>query len=134
MNTHEEVNQSNTDIPESTILAEQVLQIYSAIFTTIITTVINSSILIFILWPVIDHTILLIWFAVILVVSLVRGFSAHQYKIANPSVEKAHFWFRVFFVGSSLASLVWGGEHPQYGYFQKTILHVRCFLPLPLVV
>lgn len=110
MTTHEEVNQSNTDIPESTILAEQVLQIYSAIFTTIITTVINSSILIFILWPVIDHTILLMWFTVILIISLVRGVSAHQYKIENPSVEKANFWFRRFFIGSSLASLVWGAS------------------------
>ena len=110
MASHEEINQSSTDNPESTILAEQVLLCYSAINTTIVATLINASILIFILWSVIEHEVLLIWLTVIVLVSLSRGITAYQYKMAKPHQENALFWMRRFLVGSSLASLVWGAS------------------------
>lgn len=92
----------------ATILAEQTSQIYAAVKSTIIATLINSSILVFVLWSVIDHDILLIWLAAITLISLARSINAYQYKKTTPHLEKAPLWSRRFLTGSLLASLAWG--------------------------
>lgn len=92
----------------ATILAEQTSQIYAAVKSTIIATLINSSILVFVLWSVIDHDILLIWLAAITLISLACSINAYQYKKTTPHLEKAPLWSRRFLTGSLLASLAWG--------------------------
>ena len=110
MNTDEEVNHSNTNVSESAILAEQVLHSYSAINTANIATFINSPILIFILWSVVEHDILLIWLTLIVLVTLSRGIAAYQYKMAKPRPEKVHLWMRRYLIDVFLTALIWGAS------------------------
>lgn len=108
MNTSEKVKRSNPNIPESTILADQVLHSYSATYTANIATFINSPILVFILWPVVEHHVLLIWLTLVILASLSRGVSAYQYKRADNSAEKLLFWRNRYLVDVFLVGLVWG--------------------------
>ncbi|MDH5353463.1 MAG: ATP-binding protein [Gammaproteobacteria bacterium] len=100
----------STDIHHTAVLAEQTSQIYAAVNNAIIATIINASILVFVLWPVIDHNILQIWLAAIFLISLVRGISAYLYNKTGPHLQKASLWYRRFLIGSLLASLVWGAS------------------------
>lgn len=110
MNTDTKTKLSNINIPESTILAQQTLQSYASTYNAIIATFINASILVVVLWPVISHNILLLWLAAISLVSLARGITAYQYKIASPSPEKIPTWTRLLIIETWLAALVWGAS------------------------
>jgi len=110
MTTQTKVNQSGTNLPESIILAQQTLQIYASVNNALIASFINASILVVVLWPVIDHGILLIWLAAISFVTLARGISAYQYKKAAPPPEKTPIWSRRFIIETWLAALVWGAS------------------------
>jgi PAS domain S-box-containing protein len=99
---------NSTGIHESAIMAEQVSHIYAALYSALIAVLINASILVIVLWSFIDSGILLIWLAVILLISLARGITAYQYKKTASSTEKTHLWFRRFLMGSLLSSLAWG--------------------------
>lgn len=95
---------------DSTILAEQTSQIYGAVNKAIITTILNSTILIIVLWPVIDHKVLLSWLTLILLVSIIRSFTSYRYKLSSPSPAKAQVWTQRFLFGSIVASIVWGSS------------------------
>ncbi|MDH5612823.1 MAG: ATP-binding protein [Gammaproteobacteria bacterium] len=108
MTTHIEAGQSITKIPDSIICAEQTSQIYAVFNSVIIATLINALILVFVLWPVVDHDILLIWLTALGLVTLSRGIIAHLYKTIKPLPEKTSLWSRRFIIGSVLSSLLWG--------------------------
>ncbi len=95
---------------ELAIIAEQTSQIYAAAKNGILATIINSVILVIVLWPVISHEILLIWLAIILLVSLLRIVNAYRYKIASPSPQEVHVWTQRFLLGSSIASVIWASS------------------------
>lgn len=95
---------------DSAILAEQTSQIYASVNTAIIATFINSIILAIVLWPVIEHHIIIIWLSSLILLSLVRGISAYRYKILSPSTDKAELWCQRFLIGSVLASIIWGSS------------------------
>ena len=109
MTTHIESSQSMADIPESTILAEQTSLLYAALNNGILATLINASILILILWPDLDHDILITWATILGLVSLSRVITRHLYITGNSATEKASLWYRRFLIGTVLASLVWAG-------------------------
>ena len=106
--TKSDTQSNRAVVPESAILAEQTSQMYAAVTAAVFATFINASILIFVLWPVIDHTILLIWLAVIVVINLLRGVLAYQYRTTAPPDEQVFHWYRWMLVSSLLAALAWG--------------------------
>ncbi|MCK4706459.1 MAG: PAS domain S-box protein, partial [Gammaproteobacteria bacterium] len=106
----EDTQSSSSDYHESAVLAEQTSQLYAAVNFAIIGTFINASILVFVMWSVIDHDTLLIWLIAIVLISLARGITAHQYKKAAPPIENSRFWIQRFLIGSVLISLVWGAS------------------------
>ena len=109
MNNHIEASLSIANIPESTILDEQTSLLFASLNSAILATLINASILLFILWPVIDHDILMIWVTTLGLVSLSRLTIGHLYRTGNSVAENASIWYRRFLVGSILASLIWAG-------------------------
>lgn len=92
------------------ILAEQTSQAYTAITKAIFATIINSTILTVVLWPVISHKVLLAWLISILLVSIFRVFVAYRYKLASPSPEEVQIWNRRFLLGSVVSSTIWGAS------------------------
>lgn len=107
MTVHKDIKKSNTDISELTILSEQTALIYSAINNAMIATFINATILVTVLWPVVEHVLLLIWLTAILLISLSRGITAYFYYKSPASPDNAVYWSRNFLIGSILASLMW---------------------------
>lgn len=104
-------NQSKDEkIHHLAIIAEQTSQIYAAVNNAIIATIINSIILIVVLWPVIQHEILLLWLISILLVSFARGILAYRFKTATPSPDNMHLWTQRFLLGSIIASIIWGAS------------------------
>ena len=97
---------SSTDIHSAAVLAELTSQIYTAVNNAIIATFINASILVFVLWSVIDHDILQIWLAAIILISLARGINAYLYNKTAPHQQKAYLWYRRFLIGSLLFSRI----------------------------
>ncbi|MCW8900701.1 MAG: ATP-binding protein [Gammaproteobacteria bacterium] len=95
---------------ELAILAEQTSQLYANVSNAIIATVINSLILVFVLWPVVEAELLLSWLFSILFVSLLRGIIAYRYKKTSPLIEQPHIWARYFISGSIAASIMWGAS------------------------
>ena len=89
------------------ILAEQTSQIYAAVKLGIVAQIINSIILTIVLWPVIDHKVLLYWLTSILFISLIRSIIAYRYNIASPSLEETNRWTQRFLFGVITASLIW---------------------------
>lgn len=88
-----EVKKTYNTIPHDlAILAEQTSQIYAAVNKSLIATFINSIILTFVLWTVIDHNILLIWLFSILLVSLLRFYTAYRFKKTSPSPDEIDIW------------------------------------------
>ena len=93
-----------------TILAEQTSHIYAAVIKAILATIINSTILTIVLWPVISHTILLTWLTLLLLLSIIRSFTVYRYKLASPSPEEVKIWTHRFMLGSIAASTIWGSS------------------------
>jgi len=96
------------EIHKPAIFAEQTSQLYAAVNSALVATLINSYILVAVLWPVIEHDILLSWLIAIVLVSLARGITAIKYNKVSRSADETLTWFRYFFAGTILASLVWG--------------------------
>jgi len=90
------------------ILAEQTKQFYKSFTTSLIATIINAPILVVVLWPAVDHNMLLIWLSALMTLTLFRAATAFLYQKGRPPPERAHMWYRRFLVGTLLASLLWG--------------------------
>lgn len=92
------------------VLAEQTSQIYSAVKNAIVATVINSIILVVVLWQVVEHSLLLTWLASILFVTLIRGVNTYRYHKAPLSVDDSQIWAQRFLIGSIAGSVIWGAS------------------------
>jgi len=98
----------STDPLQPAIFAEQVTQIYGSFYSSFVATIINAPILVIVMWPAIDHSILLTWLSLILLLTLMRSYLSYQYNKASPPPEKAHLWYRRFLVGNITAAILWG--------------------------
>lgn len=103
---HQEKTNSNNVV----VLAEQTLQMYIAVKNAIIATVINSLILVVVLWQVVEHKLLITWLVSILFVSLLRSLNTYLYQKASPSPNEAHIWAQRFLIGSITGSVIWGAS------------------------
>ena len=89
------------------VLAVQTKQIYSGTYNAVIGTLINTSIVVYVMWPVVDHRVLLLWLTTIILVSLARSTIAYQYKVTDHSAAKARQWSRLYLLGCYAAALSW---------------------------
>ncbi|MDT8281264.1 MAG: GGDEF domain-containing protein [Gammaproteobacteria bacterium] len=68
----------------------------------------NAALLTVILWSAQDHSILLAWFSVLLISTVLRLFLFHSYRKAAPLGEDVLAWEKPYFMTLILSSLVWG--------------------------
>lgn len=90
------------------IKAEQTKLLFNAMPLSIMATVINACILVFVQWNIVAHELLLIWLITLLLVTVFRGVLANEYQ---KNYEKAYAnekWTSWFIVGVILASIIWG--------------------------
>ena len=92
------------------VLEEQTSQLYASVNKAIIATIINSIILVIVLWSAVEHDLLLGWLFSIILVSMLRGFSAFRYKTSSIDLNEVRVWHQRFLFGSVLASILWGAS------------------------
>jgi hypothetical protein len=74
----------------------------------ILATVVNASILVFILWEQITHWILTLWYIIILLVSLIRYILNERFLgRADPS-QDIRLWGQLLKVGLAISGVLWG--------------------------
>ncbi|MDH5600225.1 MAG: ATP-binding protein [Gammaproteobacteria bacterium] len=92
------------------VLNVQVSQLYEPMGKALFVTVLNSSILVIVLWPAVERNFLLSWLFSIVFVSVLRGVSAYQYKASSIPISDVHIWHQRFLMGSIAASFLWGAS------------------------
>lgn len=102
---YKSVNKKHDDLE---LLEEQTSQLYASVNKAVIATVINSIILVMVLWNAVEPEFLLSWLFAIICISLFRAISAYRYKISSVVLHDVYSWYRHFLVGSVLASILWG--------------------------
>ena len=85
-----------------------VSQVYSRSPIGIIATIINASLLVYILWELIPHRILTVWLSLILLVSLLRFILNAQFRRAPDRIQKIDRWGRLLPAGLGLSGVLWG--------------------------
>ena len=98
---------NHSNIEPGVVLSYQVEQLFGSALSALAATVINSLILVAVMWPVIDHTILFVWLSLQVVVSLMRGIVVYKYRKSHFKNDAA-YWYQLFLIGLSFAYLLWG--------------------------
>ncbi|MDH5395909.1 MAG: ATP-binding protein [Gammaproteobacteria bacterium] len=93
---------------EEEVLYEQVNHLYLSLNKAIIAALVNAGILMFVLWGVIEHIILIGWFLSLTVLNVIRSVTAYRYHAATPGIEQTYTWRNRFIIGSLLSSVIWG--------------------------
>jgi len=87
--------------------AEQTKLLYEAMPLSMLATIINALLLVFLTWEVIDQTILLSWLIVLLVVSFFRSLLTYIYHRNQYGVYQT-LWGKYFTIGAVFSGIVWG--------------------------
>ena len=90
------------------IKAEQTKLLFNAMPLSIMATVINACILVFVQWNIVAHERLLIWLFSLLLVTMFRGVLAYEYKKKYEKAYANDKWTSWFIVGVVITSLIWG--------------------------
>lgn len=85
-----------------------VTQIYKRISIAILATLVNAPILIFVLWEQVFHWKLMLWFAMILLVSLTRIILNVKYLKTVDGNKHIHLWSRLQFYSLGICGVLWG--------------------------
>ena len=101
-------NKSQASDDRHRLYAEQVKLLYAQASVSMIATLANSTILTFILWKVISHTILLAWFSCNLLITLIRYLLVYRYRCTSSKSLEIHRWGSWFTVGLACGGIVWG--------------------------
>ncbi|PIQ32467.1 MAG: hypothetical protein CO186_03295 [Zetaproteobacteria bacterium CG_4_9_14_3_um_filter_49_83] len=88
--------------------AEQLKLLHEAILLPISVSVILACVLVAFEWQQIEHSQLLSWLFVFIMVSLARLKLAYAYRQAQPKIEQHACWETYFLIGSISAAVLWG--------------------------
>lgn len=94
---------------EKLVYTEQVRLIYSQTMTAAVGSPVAGAIFVWIFWAVSDHTVLLIWFACLVVTSVVRIPVYLIFLRQNQEgIEKSRRWLNVYIFNTLLQGSLWG--------------------------
>lgn len=103
---------SSTDSPEAElynhIKAESVHLLYRQLMVALPVALINATFLVYVLWDVIPHTTLLVWFSLITTLTISRILQSYIYFSRTPSDTAAARWGTLFTTCALLHGLLWG--------------------------
>jgi diguanylate cyclase (GGDEF)-like protein/PAS domain S-box-containing protein len=100
--------------------------VYSNTPLALVTSLLNSFILVYLLWPVFDRARLVIWLLAICLISLPRFFLSLRFKQIEPKENSIEVWAGCALAGALLAGLGWGGA--SYFLFAVDSLPHQVFL------
>lgn len=88
--------------------AEQVRLLYDNLLVGLFAGILNAAILVFVQWSVIEHRVLLLWFAAIALLTVSRYVMRYAYRRTAIAPAHAGRWGRYFTVGTALSGIAWG--------------------------
>ena len=95
-------------VEAQSLLNEQVKLLFAALPMGMLAGLVNAAILVFVIWGVIDGSVLIAWYAILSLVTLVRFGLVYAYRRARPSPGQAAYWARLFTLGTAFSGVVWG--------------------------
>jgi len=96
------------DIALTDVRLEQVRIIYAAIPSSLLVILVNSAILSTVLWNVVDHGIISLWFLASNCLSLFRYYLYRQFSYQNEQRPATNFWYHLAIITSALSGATWG--------------------------
>jgi diguanylate cyclase (GGDEF)-like protein/PAS domain S-box-containing protein len=90
------------------IYGEQLNLVVSALPLSLLTIIINGTLLAAIQWPVINHQIIIGWYGVLLLISVLRYYWYRHYSQGRPEQRNPIYWGNRFFFGTILSGMSWG--------------------------
>ena len=90
------------------IAAEQVRLLYTNAPAGFVATVVNAGVVTFILWQTVAPALILGWFGLVIVITLLRYALVRRYHRQAPTAEQIQPWRRRFSIGAGAAGVVWG--------------------------
>jgi PAS domain S-box-containing protein len=97
-----------TAVKKEKIYLDQIQKLSGHTILGISATLINSLILSLILWNVAPRMHVVIWFIVLVLISLVRLFLQKSYSKVTPTLENAKKWENMFILTLAFSGIVWG--------------------------
>jgi diguanylate cyclase (GGDEF)-like protein len=90
------------------IQVDKLQLLYQQSYPAIYVSTFAAIILIAMLWPVQDHTALLIWLAVLIITALSRIYLFTRYRYVAPQGQDVLAWEKPYFITLTLTALAWG--------------------------
>ncbi len=90
------------------IATGQVTLLYTQAPAGLVASVANAGVVVYLLWPLIAHALLLSWWTLLLALSLGRLLLVRHYQRGAHSVHELRYWRRLFLLGASANGLLWG--------------------------
>lgn len=88
--------------------ADKLQLLYRQSFPSIFFSTFNAALLSFLLWSVQDHTVLLVWFAVLVLTAIGRLYLFISYRRVAPQGKDVLLWEEPYFITLMLTTLTWG--------------------------
>lgn len=90
------------------LLAEQTRMLYEAAVNSAAATLVTSSVLVFVLWTVVDHQKLVIWQVAMVLTLFARVFIYRAYKVASPEDSQVQPWVHRYLSVVLMTAWLWG--------------------------
>ncbi len=80
--------------------------LYNNLTSSSLVILFNATLFIYILWPIVDRSLLGVWYGTLLLITAVRYIDAHRF-LQQEAPDYA-VWYRQLFLGVFLSALMWG--------------------------
>ncbi|MDH5183244.1 MAG: ATP-binding protein [Gammaproteobacteria bacterium] len=91
------------------IYLEQIRHLYANAVLGLLTTLINSLILVVVLWQVVEHARLLLWIGMLWGLTILRYVLIYRHRLAQTRDDySASVWAKLFILAMALSGLSWG--------------------------
>ncbi|MGD2119726.1 MAG: GGDEF domain-containing protein [Chromatiales bacterium] len=88
--------------------ADKLHLLFELSFPAVFISLVNASLFLAALWPDISHSKLKVWYAALVITSLIRIFLFHRYRFRCPVGEAVLTWELPYFITLILSASVWG--------------------------
>jgi PAS domain S-box-containing protein len=94
--------------PGSRIYVLLVSQIYNRATIAIIATVMNATILVFILWDLIPIRTLVVWYILSIFVAMIRFILIKKFQRTSDYMKDTRYWAQLMVIGIGISGILWG--------------------------
>ncbi len=105
---------------------DQVKMVYEAAPLSLLTVIVNSTVVAVLHWSVIEHRTVVMWLAAVWLVSAYRAFLTFRFRRSKPSSDDIDGWATGALAGAVLSGVSWGAA--SYWLFAQDSLPHQVFL------